>query len=70
MSAADVAYVVHGKKQTGITLNLAFNRDRRLHGTQRRRRVERQLHWVGEGRWGTFTDPGQVVDASYPNDKL
>jgi len=44
-------------------------RDRRLHGTQRRRRVERQLHWVGEGRGGTFTDPGQVVDASYPNDQ-
>ena len=44
MSAADVAYVVAWEKQTGITLNLAFNGIGACTAPDRRGRVERQLH--------------------------
>ena len=49
MSAADVDYVVGWEKQTGITLNMAFNGIGACTGPQRgrsvhQRRMRRQFH--------------------------
>jgi len=69
MSAADVAYVVAWEKQTGITLNLAFNGIGAC--TAPSAAAESSANCTGSVKdaGGTFTDPGQVVDASYPNDQ-
>ena len=71
MSAADVAYVANWEQQTGIKLNLAFNAIGACTATLGCRRVQRGLHGqlhrtIANGT--TFTDPGQAVDPSYPND--
>ena len=68
MSAADVAYVVNWEQQTGIKLNLAFNGVGACTAPDRGGRVERQLHRQRHRHGTTYTDPGQVVDASDPND--
>ena len=69
MSAADVAYVVAWEKQTGITLNMAFN------GVGACTRPdsaadESSANCTGSvtDNGATYTDPGQSVDATYPND--
>jgi hypothetical protein len=69
MTAADVAYVVNWEQQTGITLNMAFN----AIGACTAPTADAESSAVCSGsvadKGGTFTDPGQVVDASYPNDQ-
>ena len=69
MSAADVAYVVNWEQQTGIRLNLAFQRRRRLHRAEHRDRVERQLHRQRHRRTGPPTPiPARPWTAGAPND--
>ena len=69
MSAADVDYVVNWEKQTGITLNLAFNAIGAC--TAPSADVESSANCTGSvtDPSGTYTDPGQVVDTDYPNDQ-
>ena len=71
MSAADVAYVANWEQQTGIKLNLAFN----AIGACSAPSAAAEPSAVCTGSYtepiangATFTDPGQVVDSSYPND--
>ena len=71
MSAADVAYVANWEQQTGIKLNLAFN----AIGACSAPSAAAEPSAVCTGSYtepiangATFTDPGQVVDPSYPND--
>ena len=67
MSAADVAYVVAWEKQAGITLNLAFNA---IGACTAPAADASSANCTGSvtDPGGTYADPGQVVDASYPND--
>jgi hypothetical protein len=69
MTAADVDYVVNWEKQTGITLNLAFNAIGAC--TAPSAAAESSANCTGSvtDPSGTYTDPGQVVDATYPNDQ-
>ena len=69
MTAADVAYVVNWEQQTGITLNMAFNAIGAC--TAPTADVESSANCTGSvtDSGTTFTDPGQVVDPSYPNDQ-
>ncbi|MCW2930892.1 MAG: hypothetical protein JWM19_1854, partial [Actinomycetia bacterium] len=68
MSAADVAYVVNWEKQTGITLNMAFNGIGAC--TAPSTADESSANCTGSytDNGTTFTDPGQSIDGSYPND--
>ena len=68
MSAADVAYVVAWEKQTGITLNMAFNAIGAC--TAPSAADESNANCTGSVTDGstTYTDPGQVVDSGDPND--
>ena len=68
MSAADVAYVVNWEKQTGITLNMAFNGIGAC--TAPTAADESSANCTGSvtDNGTTYTDPGQVVDTTYPND--
>ena len=67
MSAADVAYVANWEKTTGITLNLAFNA---IGACTAPAGDASSAACTGSTTdpSGTYTDPGQVVDSSYPND--
>jgi hypothetical protein len=69
MSAADVAYVVNWEAQTGIRLNMAFNGigacTAPVAGDESSANCTGSVTDPG----GTYTDPGQVVDPSYPNDQ-
>ncbi len=69
MSAADVAYVVNWEAQTGIKLNMAFNGIGAC--TAPVATDESSANCTGSvtDPSGTYTDPGQVVDPSYPNDQ-
>jgi Putative Ig domain len=69
MTAADVAYVVNWEQQTGITLNMAFNAIGAC--TAPTVAAESSANCTGSvaDSGGTFTDPGQVVDTSYPDDQ-
>ncbi len=69
MSAADVAYVVAWEQQTGIKLNMAFNAIGAC--TAPTVAAETSANCTGSATdpSGTYTDPGQTVDASYPNDQ-
>jgi hypothetical protein len=69
MSAADVAYVANWEATTGIKLNLAFNAIGAC--TAPTAAAESSANCTGSvtDSGGAFTDPGQVVDASYPNDQ-
>ena len=68
MSAADVAYVANWEKQTGITLNMAFNGIGAC--TAPTAADESSANCTGSvtDSGTTYTDPGQVVDSTYPND--
>jgi hypothetical protein len=69
MSAADVAYVVNWEQQTGIKLNMAFNGIGAC--TADTAADESAANCTGsytEANGISYTDPGQVVDPSYPND--
>ncbi len=68
MSAADVAYVVNWEKQTGITLNFAFNAVGAC--TAPSVAAESSANCTGSvtENGATYTDPGQVIDPSAPND--
>ena len=68
MSAADVAYVVAWEKQTGITLNLLFNAVGAC--TAPAATEESSANCTGSvvDPGGTFTDPGQAIDTTTPND--
>jgi hypothetical protein len=68
MSAADVAYVINWEQQTGIKLNLAFNAAGAC--TSPSAADESNANCAGSytDNGVTYTDPGQVIDASYPND--
>src|SRR6266567_218755 len=68
MSAADVAYVTNWEQQTGIKLSLAFNAIGAC--TADTSADESNANCTGSHTDGstTYTDPGQVVDPSYPND--
>ena len=68
MSAADVAYVTSWEQRTGIKLELAFNGIGAC--TADTGADESNANCTGsytDGS-GTYTDPGQSVDSSYPND--
>ena len=69
MSAADVAYVANWEQQTGIKLNLAFNAIGAC--TAPSSTDESSANCTGSftDTGTTYTDPGQVVDTSYPNDQ-
>src|SRR5664280_2742748 len=69
MSATDVAYVVAWEQQTGIKLNLAFNGIGAC--TAPTTAAESSANCTGSvtDAGGTYTDPGQVVDTTAPNDQ-
>jgi hypothetical protein len=70
MSAADVAYVANWEQQNHITLNLAFNAIGAC--TAPVAADESGANCTGtyaDPSGTTYTDPGQVVNASYPNDQ-
>ena len=68
MSAADVAYVTNWEQRTGIKLELAFNGIGAC--TADTAADESNANCTGSYTDGsaTYTDPGQSVDTSYPND--
>ena len=68
MSAADVAYVVAWEQQTGIRLNLAFNAVGAC--TAPTVAAESAAKCTGSvtDNGATYTDPGQDVDSTAPND--
>ena len=68
MSAADVAYVAAWEQQTGIKLNLAFNAVGAC--TAPSTAAESSANCAGSvtENGATYTDPGQAVDPSAPND--
>ena len=69
MSATDVAYLVAWEQSTGIKLNLAFNGIGAC--TAPTAADESSAICTGSvtDPGGTYSDPGQNVDASYPNDQ-
>ena len=69
MSAADVAHVVQWEQQNGITLNMAFNGIGACTAPTAAAESGAACGGSVTDSGGTFTDPGQVVDASYPNDQ-
>ena len=69
MTAADVAYVVNWEQQTGIKLNLAFNAIGAC--TAPSAADESSANCTGsynDPNGTTFTEPGQAIDSSYPDD--
>ena len=68
MSAADVAYVAAWEQQTGIKLNLLFNGIGACTADTAADESGAVCNGSVTDKVGTFTDPGQVVDSSYPND--
>ena len=68
MSAADVAYVADWEQQTGIKLNLLFNGIGACTADTAADESSAVCNGSVTDKVGTFTDPGQVVDSSYPND--
>jgi hypothetical protein len=69
MSAADVAYVVAWEQQTGIKLNLAFNAVGACTAPTAADETSAVCTGSVADPGGTYTDPGQTVDSSYPNDQ-
>ena len=69
MSAADVAHVVAWEQQTGITLNMAFNGIGAC--TAPTAGDESSANCTGSvtDPGGTYADPGQTIDQSYPDDQ-
>jgi Putative Ig domain len=68
MNASDVAYVANWEQQTGLKLNLAFNAIGAC--TYPAAADESTANCTGSvtDPSGTYTDPGQVLDTTYPND--
>ena len=69
MSATDVAYVVAWEQQTGIKLNLAFNGVGACTAPSAADETSAVCTGSVADPGGTYTDPGQTVDATYPNDQ-
>ena len=68
MTAADVTYVANWEKQTGITLNLAFNAVGACTSTSGTASNANCTGSVTDSG-GTFTDPGYVANSGYPEDQ-
>jgi Putative Ig domain len=68
MSAADVAYVVNWEKQTGITLNMAFNAIGACTAPSTADESSANCTSSITDNGTTYTDPGQAIDTSYPDD--
>ncbi len=68
MSAYDVAYVVDWEKKTGITLNLMFNGAGACTAPSGALESSAKCGGSATDPAGTFTDPGQAVDTTYPAD--
>jgi hypothetical protein len=68
MSAADVAYVVAWEKQTGITLNMAFNGVGACSAPTAADESSAICNGSVTINGTTYTDPGEDVDTSNPND--
>jgi hypothetical protein len=68
MSAADVAYVDAWQKQTGIRLNLAFNGIGACSAPTAADESSANCTGSATDNGVTYTDPGQNVDPSNPND--
>lgn len=68
MTAADVAYVADWEKQSGITLEFAFNGIGAC--TAPTAAAESKAKCSGSTSVGStsYTDPGQTIDSGYPND--
>src|SRR5664280_776067 len=69
MSATDVAYVVAWEAQTGIKLNLAFNAIGACTADTAIDASSANCTGSVTDNGTTYTDPGQTVDSSYPNDQ-
>ena len=69
MSAADVAYVTDWEAQTGITLNLAFNAVGACTAPSTAAQSSANCTGSVTDNGTTYTDPGQAVDTSAPNDQ-
>ncbi len=69
MSAADVAYVVAWEQQTGIKLNLAFNGVGACTAPTAADESSAVCTGSVTDPGGTYADPGQTVDSSYPDDQ-
>ena len=69
MSAADVAYVVNWEKQTGITLNMAFNG---IGACLAPSAADESTSAICAGSFTdgntTYNDPGVSIDSGNPND--
>jgi hypothetical protein len=68
MSAADVAYVANWEQQNGIRLNLAFNGIGACSADTAADESKAKCDGSVTDNGTTYTDPGQAVDASNPND--
>ena len=68
MSAADVAYVVNWEQQTGIKLNFAFNAVGACTAPSTATESNANCTSSVTENGTTYTDPGQAVDPSAPND--
>jgi hypothetical protein len=68
MSAADVAYVVAWEQATGIKLNLAFNGVGACTAPTAADETGAVCNGSTVSGGTTYTDPGQAVDATMPND--
>ena len=68
MSTADVAYVAAWEKQTGIRLNLAFNGVGACSADTAADESNANCGGSVTDNGTTYTDPGQAVDASNPDD--
>ena len=68
MTAADVTYVANWEKQTGITLNLAFNAVGACTSTSGTASNANCTGSVTDSG-GTFADPGYVANSGYPEDQ-
>jgi hypothetical protein len=67
MSADDVAYVVDWEKKTGITLNLMFNGAGACTAPSDAQESSANCSGSVTDTGGTFTDPGQAIDTTYPD---
>jgi len=69
MSAADVAYVTNWEQQTGIKLNLVFNAQGACTAPAAADETSANCGGSVTDNGTTYTDPGQVVDSTFPNDQ-
>ncbi len=70
MTPADVAYVVNWEKQTGITLNFAFNGAGACSQPTAAAATASGINCAGtytEANGTTYTDPGMTIDSTVPD---